>query len=38
LHLGLGDAGAAAAGAAVVLGLRLAAIRYQLSLPTYKSR
>ena len=38
MHLGLGDAPAAAAGAAVVLGLRLAAIRYQLSLPTYKSR
>ena len=38
LHFGLGDAVAAVAGAAVVLGLRLAAIRWQLSLPTYKSR
>jgi uncharacterized membrane protein YeiH len=38
LHIGSGDAAAAAAGAAVVLGLRLAAIRYRLSLPTYKSR
>ena len=38
LQLGLGDAAAAAAGGAVVLGLRLAAIRWQLSLPTYKSR
>ena len=38
LHFGSGDAAAAAAGAAVVLGLRLAAIRYRLSLPTYKSR
>ena len=38
LQLGWGDAAAAAAGGAVVLGLRLAAIRYQLSLPTYKSR
>jgi uncharacterized membrane protein YeiH len=38
LHFGLGDAVAALAGAAVVLGLRLASIRYQLSLPTYKSR
>ena len=28
---------AALAGAAVVLGLRLASIRYQLSLPTYRS-
>jgi len=38
MHLGLGDAVAALAGAAVVLSLRLASIRYQLSLPTYKSR
>jgi uncharacterized membrane protein YeiH len=38
LRLGLGDAAAAAVGAAVVLGLRLASIRYQLSLPTYRSR
>jgi uncharacterized membrane protein YeiH len=38
LHVGLSDAASAAAGGVVVLGLRLAAIRYQLSLPTYKSR
>ncbi|MCC7312043.1 MAG: TRIC cation channel family protein [Sulfuritalea sp.] len=38
LHFGLGDAVAAAAGAAVVLGLRLAAIRWRLRLPTYRSR
>jgi uncharacterized membrane protein YeiH len=38
LHFGLGDAVAAVSGAGVVLGLRLAAIRWQLSLPTYKSR
>jgi uncharacterized membrane protein YeiH len=38
LRLGLGDAAAAAAGGAVVLGLRLASIRWQLSLPTYRSR
>jgi uncharacterized membrane protein YeiH len=38
LWLGWGDATAAAAGAAVVLALRLAAIRWRLKLPTYKSR
>lgn len=38
LQWGLGDTLSAVAGAAVVLALRLAAIRYQLSLPTYKSR
>jgi uncharacterized membrane protein YeiH len=38
LHFGLSDAASAAVGGVVVLGLRLAAIRYQLSLPTYKSR
>ncbi|MDP2135928.1 MAG: trimeric intracellular cation channel family protein [Sulfuritalea sp.] len=38
MQLGLGDAVAALAGAAVVLCLRLASIRYQLSLPIYKSR
>ncbi len=38
LQWGLGDTLSAVAGATVVLALRLAAIRYQLSLPTYKSR
>jgi uncharacterized membrane protein YeiH len=38
LHLEIGEAASAAAGGAVVLLLRLAAIRYQLSLPTYKTR
>jgi uncharacterized membrane protein YeiH len=38
LQLGWGDAAAAAAGGAVVLGLRLAAIRWRLRLPTYRSR
>lgn len=37
LQWGLGDTLSAVAGATVVLALRLAAIRYQLSLPTYKS-
>jgi uncharacterized membrane protein YeiH len=38
LRLGLGEAASALAGGALVLLLRVAAIRYQLSLPTYKSR
>lgn len=38
LHLGLGEAGSALAGGALVLLLRMAAIRYQLRLPTYRSR
>jgi uncharacterized membrane protein YeiH len=38
LQLGWGDAAAATAGGAVVLGLRLAAIRWRLRLPTYRSR
>lgn len=38
LQWGLNDTLSAVAGATVVLALRLAAIRYQLSLPTYKSR
>lgn len=37
LRLGLGEAASALAGGALVLLLRVAAIRYQLSLPTYKS-
>ena len=37
-HLGHGEAVSAAAGGLVVLILRLLAIRYQLSLPTYRSR
>lgn len=37
-HLGYGEVVSAAAGGLVVLILRLLAIRYQLSLPTYKSR
>lgn len=37
-HLGLGEALSATAGGLLVLILRLLAIRYQLSLPTYKSR
>jgi uncharacterized membrane protein YeiH len=36
--LGAADALGAAVGAGIVLALRLAAIRWQLSLPTYKSR
>lgn len=36
--LGLGEALAAGAGGAVTLGLRLAAIRYRLRLPTFRSR
>jgi uncharacterized membrane protein YeiH len=38
LQLGLGDAASAFAGGLVTLSLRLASIRYQLSLPTYTSR
>ena len=38
LRLGWSDAAAATAGGAVVLILRLAAIRWRLSLPTYTSR
>jgi uncharacterized membrane protein YeiH len=38
LRLGFGEAASALAGGALVLLLRVAAIRYQLSLPTYKSR
>lgn len=38
LALGLGEAVSATAGGVVVLGLRLAAIRYQLRLPTFRSR
>lgn len=38
LQWGLNDTLSAVAGATAVLALRLAAIRYQLSLPTYKSR
>lgn len=38
LHLGFGAAPSALAGGALVLLLRMAAIRYQLSLPTYRSR
>jgi len=37
-HLGYGEAVSATAGGLVVLILRLLAIRYQLSLPTYKAR
>lgn len=37
-HLGYGEAVSALAGGVIVLLLRLAAIRYQLSLPTYRSR
>ncbi len=37
-HLGFGEAVSAVVGGTLVLGLRLAAIRFQLSLPTYKSR
>jgi uncharacterized membrane protein YeiH len=38
INLGSGEATAAAIGGSIVLVLRLAAIRYGLSLPTYKSR
>lgn len=38
LRLGLGEATSALAGGALVLLLRVAAIRYQLRLPTYRSR
>ncbi|MCX7896890.1 MAG: trimeric intracellular cation channel family protein [Rhodocyclaceae bacterium] len=38
LELGIGPAPSALAGGALVLLLRLAAIRYRLSLPTYRSR
>lgn len=38
LRLGLGEATCALAGGSLVLLIRLASIRYQLSLPTYKSR
>lgn len=38
LRLGLGETVSALAGGSLVLVLRLLAIRYQLSLPTYKSR
>lgn len=38
LKLGLGETTSALAAGSLVLLLRLAAIRYQLSLPTYKSR
>jgi len=38
LHMGLGGTPSALAGGALVLLLRMAAIRYQLSLPTYRSR
>ncbi len=37
-RLGLGEATSALAGGSLVLLIRLASIRYQLSLPTYKSR
>jgi uncharacterized membrane protein YeiH len=37
-HLGYSEAVSALAGGVIVLLLRLAAIRYQLSLPTYRSR
>lgn len=38
LRLGLGETVSALAGGSLVLLIRLASIRYQLSLPTYKSR
>lgn len=38
LQLGFGETASALAGGTLVLLLRVAAIRYQLSLPTYKSR
>lgn len=38
LHLGAGEVPAALAGGALVLLVRLAAIRYRLSLPTFRSR